>query len=169
MLSGANLWTDTQIKINKLTKDLPIKERSKINNSISKDVEKECKETSLGMVYDKNGFKRVEPTSSLVNWLQPKNTGYNIQIIRDDKKLIEAEPENQDKNLKSDFIPYGTIEGVERKDLKYDMPLENDFKAHNSPLYLEDMKKFKDDVFNDMVNRLVDKENTEIVKLYALK
>ena len=117
----------------------------------------------------KNGFKRVEPTSSLVNWLQPKNTGYNIQIIRDDKKLIEAEPENQDKNLKSDFIPYGTIEGVERKDLKYNMPLENDFKAHNSPLYLEDMKKFKDDVFNDMVNRLVDKENTEIVKLYSLK
>lgn len=166
MLNGLQLWDSTRLKLGKMTKNLPIKERSQINDAVFKKGQAIMKSKALSLIYDKYGNQIYEKTSDLTNVFNLKKSGTDTIITKNDKKLIETQSKNDENN--SDFIPYGSIQGVEREDVKYDAFTESHFKPHNEYLFIEQEKKqLKDDVFNEGINELNDYVNTEVVKLYT--
>ena len=165
MLNGLQLWDSTRLKLSKMTKNLPIKERSQINDAVFKKGQAIMKSKALSLIYDKYGNQIYEKTSDLTNVFNLKKSGTDTIITKNDKKLIETQSKNDENN--SDFIPYGSIEGVERDDVKYDAFTESHFKPQNEYLFIEQEKKqLKDDVFNEGINELNDyvKEGDLLVK-----
>lgn len=168
MLNGLQLWDSTRLKLSKMIKNLPIKERSQINDSVFKKGQAIMKSKALSLVYDKYGNQIYEKTSDLTNVFNLKKSGTDTIITKNDKKLIETQSKNDENN--SDFIPYGSIQGVEMDNVKYDAFTESHFKPQNEYLFVEQEKKqLKEDVFNEGINELNDYVNTEVVKLYSLK
>ena len=173
-MNNQNKWNNIKQQLSGMTKKLPAKTRSDINNEVYKMASSIMEKKSLSLIYDDFGNQMYEKTPNVKDYISCKKNGFDLFIICDESKLIKKDIGMEDE-FKTDFIPYGSLENIEAKDIKENM--KNDFKASNDYLYKNiNQEKIKEQVFNEGIDEIktwfnlneikkIQKENKDFVGL----
>ena len=161
-----NEWDKVKSQLSKLTKDLPAKKRSEINDLIYKQAQNVMEKKSLSLIYDQFGNQMYEKTSNVAQYISCKKNGFDLSITTDDSKLIRTE--NKDDKHNTDFIVYGNLENIEAQNVKHN--IQSGFEPANDYLYKKSLQEeVKKKVFNEGVSELKSWINTKGISDYNKK
>lgn len=161
-MNNQNKWDGIKKQLSGMTKQLPAKTRSDINNEIYKKATSIMEKKSLSLIYDDFGNQIYEKTPNVKDYISCKKNGFDLSISCDESKLIKKDIVMEDE-FKTDFIPYGILDNIEAKDVKDNM--KNDFTASNDYLYKNiNQEKIKEQVFNEGINEIKTWFNSNEIK-----
>lgn len=173
-MNSYNEWGSVKSQLSKMTKDLPAKSRSDINDELYKNATKIMEKKSLSLIYDEFGNQLYEKTPNVKDFISCKKNGFDMSINVDESKLVKKNITMED-DFRTDFIPYGMIDNIEAKDVKENM--NTGFQGKNDYLYKnikqEDIKNkvFQEGIeeikawFNVKEIKNIKKENKDFVGL----
>lgn len=145
-------WINVKKQLSGITKDLPTKVRSNINDDIYKKASSIMEQKSLSLIYDDFGVQMYEKTPNIKNYISCQKNGFDLSISYDESKLIKKNIELED-SFRTDFIPYGTLDNIEAKDVRENM--KSDFIVSNDYLYANiKQEELKQKVFNDGIEEI---------------
>lgn len=173
-MNNQSNWDSVKKQISSMTKKLSAKTRSEINDQMHKKATFIMEKKSLSLIYDAYGNQMYEKTPNVKDYISCKKNGFDLSISCDESKLVKKNIVMEDK-FTTDFIPYGSIDNIEAKDIKDNMG--NDFKVSNDYLYKNiNQEKLKKQVFNEGIDEIktwfnsneikkIQKENKDFVGL----
>ena len=161
-----NEWDKVKSQLSKLTKDLPAKQRSEINDLIYKEAKSVMETKSLSLIYDQFGNQIYEKTPNVIQYISCKKTGFDLSISTDDSKLLETKHMDDEHN--TDFLVYGNLNNIEAENVKHNM--QTGFEPVNSYLYKKSLQEeIKKKVFNEGVLELKTWINTKGISNFNKK
>lgn len=151
-MNSYNEWDPIKKQLAKITKNLPAKTRSNINDDLYKTASKIMELKSLSLIYDEFGNQLYEKTPNVKNFISCKNNGFDMSISVDESKLIKKNITMED-DFRTDFIPYGMLNNIEAKDIKYNLNMG--FQYKNDYLYKKtQQEEMKNKVFKDGIEEI---------------
>ena len=154
-------WEKIRSQMSNSLKPLQPKERFEINNIVINKAKEIMQKQSLSLIYDEYGNQIYDKTSDIQNYITCDKTGYTFLLRTDDSKLIETNTQNDEFN--TDFIPYDSIQDINKEEVKYNMDIDTDFKQQNDKnVYMvQEKNERKERVFNDGIKEIKNYINKE--------
>lgn len=144
-------WDKVKSQLYTLTKDLPAKQRSDMNDLLYKEAKYVMEKKSLSLIYDQFGNQIYEKTPNVIQYISCKKNGFDLSITADDSKLVETKHMDDEHN--TDFLVYGNLNNVEAENVKHNM--QTGFEPVNSYLYKKSLQEdLKKKVFNEGISEL---------------